>query len=404
MTTLSIKSKFLKVYKSTTTTKNDINIYYNPVSGRWVSNYKPIINKLINLLEEIKKEEIKKEEIKSLELLLLSELQFFRNPNPNPNPKKIDLYLKKPSYNFNLLTFEYIKQIFDSYKELSDYFLEEISNIPLNKYPELATSITIPRIAEVLDVSTIPLESILQELRKKTSTTTNILCKLIHETDTVENRNISTISLSKILNELPNITKITVQKATHITQITNLLYIQEILTETDSLVEISNCPELINLTVSSKKFSNLKQVPKLVSLELRETRIESLRNFQNLEKIKYIVDSRNNDYTIQVISNCPMLSIIDINNYYNEYRCSNKSTISLGNLTRLKRLILSHITTIDKIVNITSVDNLEIIRNSKQPKPHEIALIEKIRKIQTDDMVRLLKIPNDLKRKISEYI
>ena len=396
MTTLSIKSKFLKVYKSTT--KNDINIYYNPVSGRWVSNYKPIINKLINLLEEIKKEEIK-----SLELLLLSELQFFRNPNPNPNPKKIDLYLKKPSYNFNLLTFEYIKQIFDSYKELSDYFLEEISNIPLNKYPELATSITIPRIAEVLDVSTIPLESILQELRKKTSTTTNILCKLIHETDTVENRNISTISLSKILNELPNITKITVQKATHITQITNLLYIQEILTETDSLVEISNCPELINLTVSSKKFSNLKQVPKLVSLELRETRIESLRNFQNLEKIKYIVDF-NIHNTIQVISNCPMLSIIDINNYYNEYRCSNKSTISLGNLTRLKRLILSHITTIDKIVNITSVDNLEIIRNSKQPKPHEIALIEKIRKIQTDDMVRLLKIPNDLKRKISEYI
>jgi len=395
MTTLSIKSKFLKVYKSTT--KNDINIYYNPVSGRWVSNYKPIINKLINLLEEIKKEEIKKEEIKSLELLLLSELQFFRNPNPNPNPKKIDLYLKKPSHNFNLLTFEYIKQIFDSYKELSDYFLEEISNIPLNKYPELATSITIPRIAEVLDVSTIPLESILQELRKKTSTTTNILCKLIHETDTVENRNISTISLSKILNELPNITKITVQKATHITQITNLLYIQEILTETDSLVEISNCPELINLIVSSKKFSNLKQVPKLVSLELRETRIESLRNFQNLEKIKYIVDF-NIHNTIQVISNCPMLSIIDINNYYN------KSTISLGNLTRLKRLILSHITTIDKIVNITSVDNLEIIRNSKQPKPHEIALIEKIRKIQTDDMVRLLKIPNDLKRKISEYI
>jgi len=395
MTTLSIKSKFLKVYKSTTTTKNDINIYYNPVSGRWVSNYKPIINKLINLLEEIKKEEIKKEEIKSLELLLLSELQFFRNPNPNP--KKIDLYLKKPSHNFNLLTFEYIKQIFDSYKELSDYFLEEISNIPLNKYPELATSITIPRIAEVLDVSTIPLESILQELRKKTSTTTNILCKLIHETDTVENRNISTISLSKILNELPNITKITVQKATHITQITNLLYIQEILTETDSLVEISNCPELINLIVSSKKFSNLKQVPKLVSLELRETRIESLRNFQNLEKIKYIVDF-NIHNTIQVISNCPMLSIIDINNYYN------KSTISLGNLTRLQNLRLSHITTIDKIVNITSVDNLEIIRNSKQPKPHEIALIEKIRKIQTDDMVRLLKIPNDLKRKISEYI
>ena len=390
MTTLSIKSKFLKVYKSTTTTKNDINIYYNPVSGRWVSNYKPIINKLINLLEEIKKEEIK-----SLELLLLSELQFFRNPNPNP--KKIDLYLKKPSHNFNLLTFEYIKQIFDSYKELSDYFLEEISNIPLNKYPELATSITIPRIAEVLDVSTIPLESILQELRKKTSTTTNILCKLIHETDTVENRNISTISLSKILNELPNITKITVQKATHITQITNLLYIQEILTETDSLVEISNCPELINLIVSSKKFSNLKQVPKLVSLELRETRIESLRNFQNLEKIKYIVDF-NIHNTIQVISNCPMLSIIDINNYYN------KSTISLGNLTRLQNLRLSHITTIDKIVNITSVDNLEIIRNSKQPKPHEIALIEKIRKIQTDDMVRLLKIPNDLKRKISEYI
>lgn len=92
-----IKNKFLK--KSTSLTKNDKNIYFKPTTGRWVSQKK-------SLSKEIKE--------KCLDIKTNNEG-----------------YLYKPEDDFNILTLDYVNEVFENNEDLKQYFFEEPSKSPI---------------------------------------------------------------------------------------------------------------------------------------------------------------------------------------------------------------------------------------------------------------------------------